>query len=202
MPIQSRLRSESSLIFFALTGLTAIFFPWTASATPQASVGATAGVALTESRGDVRGGFHLGARADVLFFRTRERDMAFGPYVEIASERLKTLELGGGASWLVPVLPSFPLVLSTGFFEWHAPASDLDLALPAPSAWEPGVTARLFFGPRSYNFHSCYGLANGLFIQGRYGLADVHTAEMIVGLQIDLMVLVLPVLFAYEAITH
>ncbi len=163
-----------------------------ALATPQASVGVTVGAAVTDLRTKPMGAFHLGGRADVLFLREREGDMAIGPYVDLATERLDTLELGGGLEWLVPLVPSFPLVASGGVFERRAPVF----------GWEPGLAANLFVGPRSYNFHSSYAMANGLFVQGRYGLGDGKQADLIFGVQIDLGILALPFILAYEGIAH
>jgi hypothetical protein len=163
-----------------------------ALATPQASAGMTVGAAVTDLRTKGRGAFHLGARADLLFLRERESDMAVGPYLDLATERLDTLEVGGGAEWLIPILPSFPFVASAGVFERRAPIF----------GWEPGLAANLFFGPRSYNFHSVYGMANGLFAQGRYGLGDGRQADVLFGVQIDFEILALPFVLAYEGIRH
>ena len=66
-------------------------------AAPQASAGVTVGAAVTDLRTKGRGAFHLGARADLLFLRERESDMAVGPYLDFATERLDTVEVGGGA---------------------------------------------------------------------------------------------------------
>ena len=60
----------------------------------------------------------------------------------------------------------------------------------------------IFWGSRSFNFHSRYAIGAGLFVQGRYGLGDSKQADAIVGVQIDLEYLALPFLFAYEAATH
>ena len=68
-----------------------------AVAAPQVSAGMTVGGAVTDLRTKGRGAFHLGARADVVFFRERERGMAVGPYIDLVTERLGTFEVGGGA---------------------------------------------------------------------------------------------------------
>lgn len=163
-----------------------------ALATPQASAGVTVGGAATDLRTKAAGAFHLGARADLLFLRERESDMALGPYFDFATERLNTLEIGGGAEWLIPIVPSFPLVASAGLFERRAPVF----------GWEPGLAANLFFGPRSYNFHSAYGMANGVFAQGRYGLGDGKQADVILGLQIDFAILALPFILVSQGLAH
>ena len=53
-----------------------------ARATPQANAGLTIGGGASDLRAPpAHAFFHLGARADVLFLRTRSRDMGIGPYV-------------------------------------------------------------------------------------------------------------------------
>lgn len=165
-----------------------------ARADPQTTVGVTVGGAVADVRASdgPRAAFHLGLHADLLLLRTRERDMAIGPYVEALSERFATLETGGGASWLLPVVSSMPLVVSAGAFARHTSAYD----------WEPGVAGRLLFGPRGYNYHSVYSLTNGLFVQTRWGLGDGKQGDVVIGAQIDLLVLALPWIYLYEAIAH
>ena len=163
-----------------------------ASADPQANAGLTLGGAATDLRTAPSSAFHLGARGDVLFLRNRGSDMALGPYVEVLSESFRTLEAGGGVEWLVPVRDELPLVLSAGGFARRAPGV----------SWEPGVASSVFFGSRSYNFHSFYDLAAGIFVQGRWGLGDAHQADVIVGVQMDLVLLAYPLIFAYEALAH
>jgi hypothetical protein len=136
--------------------------------------------------------FHLGARADVLFLRKRNRDMAVGPYVDFATASFETLELGGGVEWLVPLSELWPVVLSGGAFERRAPGF----------AWEPGAVSTIFVGSRSYNFNSWYGLVAGLFVQGRLGFGDARQADILGGFQIDLSFFAYPFLLAYEALRH
>jgi hypothetical protein len=136
--------------------------------------------------------FHLGARADVLFLRTRNRDMGIGPYVDFATAAFETLELGSGIEWLIPVSEAWPVVVSAGVFERRAPGF----------GWEPGAATTLFVGSRSYNFTSWYGLAAGFFVQGRYGFGDARQADVLAGVQVDLSFLAYPFLLAYEALRH
>ena len=65
---------------------------------------------------------------------------------------------------------------------------------------EPGVATTLFWGSRSYNYHSTYGLALGLFAQGRYGFGDGRQGDAVLGVQLDLAYVALPFLLAYEAL--
>lgn len=163
-----------------------------AFAAPQVSVGATVGGAVTNLRDHASGAFTLGARGDILFLRERGTDMAVGPYVEALTVGFDTLETGGGFEWLLPVRDDLPFVLSAGAFERHAPNQ----------GWQPGVATGLFFGSRSYNFHSWYGLGTGVFVQGRYGLGDSRQADVLIGVQLDAALLAFPFLFAYQAIAH
>jgi hypothetical protein len=172
----------------------AVLVPGVATAAPQVNVGVTLGPALTDLRTNgPRVAFHLGARASALFFRERGRDMAIGPYVDFATHAFDMLETGGGIEWLIPVVEdSLPFVLSAGAFARRAPS------LP----WEPGIATTLFFGSRSYNFHSVYGLAAGVFLQGRYGLGDGKQADVILGLQIDLAALAMPFIYLFNAVAR
>jgi hypothetical protein len=184
-------RSAKIVVAAGMAALAAALWSMHVRADPQASTGVTLGYVETGLRTSASAAFHFGARTDVLFLRHRETDAAFGPYADVATAGFHTLQAGGGVEWLLPVLDGFPLVLSAGGF-----GGKTDLG------WEPGVVAGVFFGSRSYNFHSWYGLATGLFAQGRYGLGDAHEGDIVVGVQLDLELVALPFVFAYEAITH
>ncbi len=165
-----------------------------ANAAPQASLGTTVGGAVTDLRAPQgpSGAFLLGGRGDVMFLRSRESDMGIGPYVDLTTESFDTLELGGGIEWLLPIVPSVPFVIGAGAFERRAPMF----------GWEPGLAASVFFGPRGYNFHSWYGMANGLFVEGRYGLGDGKQGDVLFGVRLDVVLLALPWLLGYQALAH
>ncbi len=162
-----------------------------AFASPEFSVGATTGIALADLRtGPVVPAFHLGGRADLLFLRNRPLETAFGPYLEFGTIAFETFEFGGGGSWLVPGL-DLPLVVSAGAF-----------ARSSVVGVEPGVVANLFWGSRSYNFHSRYGMAFGLFGEARAGLGASRSMDAVLGVRVDLAALALPFLLAYQALRH
>jgi hypothetical protein len=163
-----------------------------ATAEPQASVGLTIGGVVQDVVGpsSASGAFHLGGRASVLFFRSRGTEMAIGPYLDLATASFHDLDLGGGAEWLIPVRDDLPLVLSAGAFSRNGEGR----------SWSPGMESTVFFGSRSYNFHSWYGLAAGLFAQSRWIPSSPSTLDLVFGVQIDGELLVLPVLMIYEAI--
>jgi hypothetical protein len=164
-----------------------------AEAAPQVSAGLTTGAALTDLRAEngPRLAYHLGGRFDMLLLRERANRMALGPYIDVTTAAFDTFETGGGLEWLVPTGDA-ALILSAGAF-----------ARTSRFGWEPGATGTIFWGSRSFNYHSTYSLGVGLFLQGRYGLGgDGRQADAILGVQIDLQYLALPFLFAYEAITR
>lgn len=167
-------------------------FTSNAGAHPQIASSLTTGAALTDLRFEhgPRVAYHLGGRFDVLFLREAPGDMAIGPYVDVATHAFDTFETGGGLSWLVPA-GATAFVFSGGGF-----------GRAAGFGFEPGVAGTIFWGSRSYNYHSIYGIGVGLIAQGRYGLGDGKQADAILGVQIDLQYFALPFLFAYEAITR
>jgi hypothetical protein len=163
-----------------------------AQALPQVTAGVTTGAAITDLRAENRPrlAYHLGGRLDALLLRARPTDMAVGPFAEVLTAGFDTAELGGGLAWLVPT-GSTALVLSAGGF-----------GRASRFGWEPGVSSTLFWGSRSYNFHSAYALGVGLFAQGRYGLGDGRQADALLGVQLDLEYFALPFVLAYQALAH
>lgn len=166
--------------------------PGEAAATPQVSAGLTTGAALADLRAPSAPSvaYHLGARFDVLLFRERAGKMALGPYVDVATAAFDTFESGGGVEWLVPAGDT-AFIFSAGAF-----------ARTSRFGWEPGAAGTVFWGSRSFNYHSSYSLGLGLFAQGRYGFGDGRQADAILGVQIDLAYLALPFLFAYQAVAR
>lgn len=147
------------------------------------------GGGAADLRTEPRGVFHMGLHADILFLRKRDSDFAIGPYVELLTVAFDTFEPGGGISWLIPMSEPIPLVLSAGA---HARGG--------PGGWFPGLSATIWAGSRSYNYSSPYGLAIGLFVEGRYGFGDAQQADILGGLQIDGEIFALPFIFAYHGL--
>jgi hypothetical protein len=133
--------------------------------------------------------FYTGARADVLFARNRNSDFAIGPYLDVNTAAFDDIRLGGGPSFLMPVHPYFPLVLSAGPFVRH------------DEKWTPGVEGWLFFGSRSYNFHSAYSLAGGLVFGYQTELRDQKSNAIVIAAQIDVLFVVLPFIAGYQWIS-
>jgi hypothetical protein len=167
-----------------------------AHADPQASAGLTLGAAFPGVVGPSESAtVHLGGRADVLFLRSRERDMALGPYVDVATAGFRNVDAGGGAEWLLPLTEDVPVVLSAGGFVRNGSGRGW-------GSWAPGLEGTLFCGSRSLNFHSWYGLAIGGFVQTRWVPESPATLDVVAGVQLDAALLVMPFLFVYTALTH
>jgi hypothetical protein len=134
--------------------------------------------------------YHLGGRFDVLLLRERAGTMAVGPYVDVATAAFDTFETGGGVEWLIPIGDT-ALIASAG-----------GVGRTSGFGWEPALCGTVFWGSRSFNYHSSYSLGLGLFAQGRYGLGGREQADAILGVQIDLAYLALPFLLAYAVIAR
>jgi hypothetical protein len=130
-----------------------------------------------------------GLRADVLFGRSRNVDFGAGPFADVTTAGFDDIRFGAGGSALLPIHPFLPLVVSGG---GYARKSEL--------GWEPGIEAYVFFGSRSYNFHSSYGLAAGLIGGLQFGLGDSRESAIVIALQIDGQILAIPFIAAYELV--
>jgi hypothetical protein len=128
-----------------------------------------------------------GLRADVLFGRESSRDFALGPHVDITTAGFDDARFGGGASLLVPTHPIVPVVLSGGGY-----------ARKSEFGWEPGLAGFAFAGTRSYNYHSGYGVAAGLLVGLQYGLGDSRESAIVIALQLDGQILLLPFVAGYQ----
>ena len=164
-----------------------------AHADPQASVGLTVGAAGAGLNRSIwqSTAFHLGIHGDVLFGRERNADFGIGPYAELLTNGFDEIQFGGGVSGLLPILDTFPLVLSVGGY---------GRAATGGFGLEPGLAAELFFGSRSYNFHAPYVMTAGLIGQMRYGLGPSRETSIVVGAQIDFAILSLPFVFLINAV--
>jgi hypothetical protein len=174
-----------------------------ALAGPQGTVGLTIGAAgvspptekvapaVEPSRGYWKQtDFHLGLRGDLMFLRASNADFGIGPYAEVLTNAFDQVQFGGGATLLLPVLDTLPIVVSGGAY---ARKGDDRFGLT------PGIATSIFWGSRSYNFHSPYVLAAGLLGEFRYGLGPNHETSIVVGAQIDLEAFALPFVFLAAA---
>jgi hypothetical protein len=152
-----------------------------AAAYPQWTLGLTLG-----------GGARLAppAEREVLIVAAVRAEATFGartPYAwragvfgAVGTTDFVTMEVAAGGILHIPVSASFPLLLSAGA-----------IADVAPSQGRLGVLGRLWWGSRSLNYHSSYGMAAGLWVEGRYR-PDEGTADVLAGVDLDLRVLTLP----------
>lgn len=180
----ARARRAASAVAVAALALA----PRAAAADPQIAVGASPGLAVRDLR--TTGpelAFTLAGRADAIFFRSRSSDMGLGPYVDVGTTAFDTLQAGGGATWVVPAFGT-AFALSGGA-----------LAHSAPGGVTPSAEASLFWGSRSYNFHSVYGATTGLVLTGRYGLGAGTQADVGLALRLDLAHLALPFVLLVNA---
>jgi len=134
--------------------------------------------------------FHLGLRGDVLFGRTGTHGFGAGPYTEVLTDGFDEIQAGFGGELLIPVLDSVPVVVSAG------PYGRLG---PGGFGVEPGVATSLFWGGRSYNFNANYVMAFGLLTQLRCGFGPSKETTIILGVQLDLAFLSLPLVYAVDA---
>lgn len=169
----------------AIAGLTACCSS-SARAEPQGNASLTLGGAGVGSEGEFwdHAEFHLGLRGDVLFGRDESDDFGVGPYAELGTFAFDELQFGGGASLLLPVHDSLPLVASFGGF---ARIGDDDFGV------EPGIAGALFWGSRSYNFHASYVMALGLLVGYRATFGESRESALMVAAQLDLGLLGIPI---------
>lgn len=173
----------------ALSLCAVLLAPVVAHADPQISVAMTIGGGAGELRSpSPKALFHMGLHGDVMLFRKRDGQFDLGPYIEVLTRTFETFEAGGGASLLIPITEAAPLIVSGGPF-----------VRGAQVGWDGGIMGGLFFGSRSFNFHSVYGFAIGGFAQARVGLGPAQQLDVLGGLQIDFELLALPFLLVWQA---
>ncbi len=156
-----------------------------AAAEPQANAGLTLGGAAVGPGGEVwdHAEFHLGLRGDTIFGRDDVFDFGIGPYAELGTLAFDELQFGGGATMLLPIHASLPLVASVGAY---GRVGDDDFGV------EPGFSGALFWGTRSYNFHANYVMAAGLLVGYRRSFGQADESALLIAAQLDLAVLGLP----------
>lgn len=163
-----------------------------AAADPQWSIGVLTGAAGLGRDGSTWSEtcWFNGLRGDVLLGRSRSSDFGVGPYVGVSTAGFDDVMPDGGLSVLVPWESFVPLVASVGGF---GRLRDGD--------FDPGIEGFLFIGSRSYNFHSSYGLATGLSVGLQQSFGDDRERAIIIAAHLDGMLLALPFMAAYTAVT-
>jgi hypothetical protein len=166
----------------------ALLWPRGAGADPQTHVALRPAFCGTGEAGSLWQDSHFcaGLLGDLLFFRERNSDFGFGPYLELTTAGFFDVRWGGGASLLIPVLEDFPLVVELG-------AYGHELATAA-------LGGSLFWGARSYNFTSAYSLSLGVFVSFHRDLDERGANLLVAGFEVDGVLLALPFLFGFEAL--
>ena len=161
---------------------------WPAAADPQWNTSVITGVCGRGIEGEYWQDtcWYNGARAHVLFGRSRNSDVGVGPYLSVATAGFDDLRLTGGGSLLLPISAFLPVVLSAGVYARH------------DREWTPGVSGWLFWGSHSYNFHSSYVMSGGLLLGIERDVSGPRGNAIVIAAQIDGLVLALPFLLGYE----
>ena len=128
----------------------------------------------------------LGLRSDVTFGERTPYAWRAGFFAGVGSTDFRTLEVSAGAVLHLPAHPSFPLLLSVG-----------GVVDAVPEAGRAGVLGRVWWGSRSLNYHGVYGMAVGLWVQGRYHPGD-QEADVLAGVDADLYFIAIPAIALYE----
>ena len=150
---------------------------------PLAQRGSLCGVGTTHLWQSTR--FCNALFADLLFARERNADWGVGVHAEVSTAGFWDARYGGGPALLVPVASDFPLIVSLGAYGHELESVALG--------------GSLFFGSRSYNFHSTYNLAAGLFVAAYRDLGDDPASLVAIGIELDAFLIAAPfVLLASE----
>ena len=131
--------------------------------------------------------FSLAVRVDVLFGRAGPGSIGLGPFASTRSDNFADLATAVGASLLLPTGGTFPFVLSVGGVGRY---DSTGLAF--------GAIERLWWGARSYNYHSTYVLSAGFFVESRQFADPDRTVDIIAGVDVDLEIVVIPYLLLYN----
>ena len=192
-PLFTRPRRELLCFVATISVIAVAVAPRSVAAEPQLTTGVTIGVAGHGDRSALWSStkFQMGLRGELLFGRDKDRSLGVGPYVEaLTTASFSDVQLGGGASVLLPIHAYLPLVVSAGGYAGHR----------APWGWEPGLAGELFWGTHGYNYHSLYGMSAGIFAGGRYALGDSKEVVLLAGGRLDLELIAIPFLFLWGAI--
>jgi hypothetical protein len=114
--------------------------------------------------------------------------MGFGPYAAVGTVGFRDVGVETGAAWLIPTGPTaFVIEAGPGFRAGFGTSSF-------------GVHGTVYWGSRSFNYHSDYGVSGGLFLSAFAGSAGEAVGTL--GVQVDLAHLALPVVLLIEAVRH
>lgn len=172
----------------ALVGLALVALPATAAAYTQWAAAVTLGGGgrlLPEARRE--GLVSLGLRADVLFGPRDSLSARVGPFAAVWTDDFDAASVAAGATLLIPTSSTTPLVVSLGAMYTLTEQERLGL----------GMLGRVWWGSRSLNLHSSYGMSAGLWIETRY-TPDANTVDVIAGIDGDLAFISLPAVLLWN----
>ncbi len=176
----------------ALVALSLAASPATALAYTQWAAAITLGGGVRALPEAQRGGlFSLGLRADVLFGPRDPFHVRVGPFASVWTDNFDSAVAAVGASVLLPVSTTTPIVVSAGATYTLTETEHLAL----------GGIARVWWGSRSLNFHSSYGMSAGLWLEGRYTPA-VGDLDVVLGIDGDLAFISLPAVLLWNWLTR
>ena len=129
----------------------------------------------------------LGARGDLLWGRGAPGEFAAGGFVDVGTAGFRDIVFEGGPTALLPIGPVWTGMLSAG-----------PLVRLREAQWEPGVASWAFIGRRPFNYHGRYAMAWGFVVGYERGFGNLSGSTLTMGVQLDGLVLAMPVLFAVE----
>ena len=168
---------------FALVALSIGAHASRASAEPEWSSAFVAGAVLHGPRSEWDASFYGAVRGDALFFRRSRHAVGFGPALEVGTAGFSDARFLGGAELLAPLGELFAVSVAPGITLRTSNAGAV-----------PGLSGRAFFGMRAYGYTD-YSLNGGLVVGFDHDLGGPHEHALVIGAQVDGLVLALPVLF-------
>jgi hypothetical protein len=144
-----------------------------------------------DQRGCIAPVFSLALRVDILH-RPGPRAFGVGGFLSTRTDNFADISSALGVSVLLPVSPTFPLVLSAGG------AGRYDAMGLSGAALE-----RVEFGPRSYNYQFAYVLSGGLFAEARQWIVGANGGyDFVFGIDADLELMAIPFIMLYTWIAR
>ncbi|HEX4334943.1 MAG TPA: hypothetical protein VH062_03455 [Polyangiaceae bacterium] len=175
----SRRVSELPLLIALAVSLVAA----SASAEPEWSSSIIPGAIIHGAGSSWNTSFYGAVRGDALFFRTNRHAFGFGPALEVGTSGFSDVRLLGSAEFLAPIGEFLAVSVAPGVTVRSSSVGAV-----------PGLSGRAFFGMRAYGYTD-YSLNAGLVLGFDHDLGGPREHAIVVGAQIDGLVLALPVLF-------
>jgi hypothetical protein len=127
-----------------------------------------------------------------MLHRPGPRAIGIGGFLSTRSDNFRDISSALGVSLLLPVSPTFPIVLSAG-----AAGRYDEIGLAA------GTLERIEWGPRSYNYQFAYVLSGGIFAEARQWIAGANTGyDFVFGIDADLELIAIPFIALYTWIAR